>query len=77
MADCIVPHRTAIIKCKTCGTMYVPDRKRDRHIGLGRYFAFEACPVCGQDENGYNQIIPLWKYNLIRYFRHWGKGQHV
>ena len=64
MAKYIVPPKhEKIIKCKKCGTMYVPEHKTK----YGN--TFEDCPHCGYCCNRKAQIIPLWKYNLIKWFR--------
>ena len=70
MAKCVVPPRAAIVKCMQCKTLYVPDREKDRRWSSSRSFAsFEKCPVCGFEDNMYSDTIPLWKYNLLRFFR--------
>ena len=70
MAECVVPPRAAIVKCRGCKTLYVPDRGKDRRWSSDRSFAsFEKCPVCGFDDNRYRDTIPLWKYNWIRFCR--------
>lgn len=63
MAKYIVPPKhEKIIKCKKCGTMYVPDK-------IDSSSTFEDCPHCGYCCNRKAQIIPLWKYNIIKWFR--------
>ena len=70
MAQCVVPPRAAIVECNKCGTLYVPDRTKDRIWSCSKSFAsFEKCPVCGYDDNDYDDTISLWKYNLISFFR--------
>ena len=71
MADFVIPPKAAIVRCSSCKALYVPDRAKDRHWhSINRGFAsFEKCPVCGYDNNGYGQVIPLWRYNLIKLFR--------
>ena len=69
MAQYVVPPRTVIVKCESCKTLYVPDRSKDRRWNGGGFANFEKCPVCGSDHNEYKNTIPLWKYNLIRFFR--------
>ena len=49
-----------IIKCFYCGTMYVPNTVTGTFV--------EKCPFCGY-YNSLNNRIPLWKYNLIKWFR--------
>ena len=68
MAKYVVPPREGhiIIKCNGCGTLYVPD-KGVHPYGDPSYF--EKCPTCGYSTNSKYQCIPLWKYNLIRYWR--------
>ena len=69
MADYVIPPRVAIVKCKGCKTLYVPDREKDRHWVSRGFASFEKCPVCGYDNNDYSDTIPLWRYKLIRFFR--------
>lgn len=69
MAECVVPPNIAIVKCRECGALYVPDRKNDVHNHYGGFNHFEMCPVCNSNRNNYSDTIPLWKYNLIRWFR--------
>ena len=70
MAKYVVPPRNrkdaTIIKCHRCKALYVPDHKNNRVSGKWYY---EPCPVCGYHKNGDAYIIPLWKYNLIKFFR--------
>ena len=69
MADYVIPPKTAIVKCRDCKTLYVPNRSKDRHM-VGRGFAsFEKCPTCGYEDNNYRDTIPLWKYNIVKWFR--------
>ena len=57
----VLPKNKPIIKCK-CGTMYVSDK-------LNGSWA-EPCPVCHCDVNHISFTkIPLWRYNLIKWFR--------
>ena len=58
--------RNVIIKCSECGTMYVPDKGKHPY---GDTSCFERCPACNYGANKKEQIIPLWRYNLIRYWR--------
>ena len=37
--------------------------------GKGQVEVFEDCPHCGYYGNRKAQIIPLWKYNMIKWFR--------
>ena len=70
MAQYVIPPKTAIVRCKACKALYVPDRTRDRHWAVDRGFAsFEKCPVCGYEDNRYGNTIPLWRYNLIKLMR--------
>ena len=69
MADHIVKpigKETILIKCKQCKTLYSPKDgvNTDKH-----FYMFEKCPVCGYERNEWKQVIPLWKYNLIKAFR--------
>ena len=70
MAKYVVPPKEIIAKCYRCGTMYVPDREKSE---FDKYFkdfeGFEPCPVCGRKRNGFGDTIPLWRYNLIKFFR--------
>ena len=71
MAKYIVPPKRdgdVIIKCNGCGTLYVPDKGKHPY---GDPTYFERCPVCGYSTNSKYQIIPLWKYNLIKWYRSW------
>ena len=53
-----------IVKCYECKTMYVPEPQNTLKSGY-----FENCPICGNRGNQWHNRIPLWKYNLIRFFR--------
>ena len=69
MAEHVVPPKggdVIIIKCYRCKTLYVPDIGK-HPFGDEQYF--ECCPICGASCNNYKNIIPLWKYNLIKFFR--------
>lgn len=70
MARYVVPpmgNKPIIVKCRSCKTLYVPDgMDADKYENNVR---FEACPVCGEDYNRWRDLIPLWKYNLIKWFR--------
>lgn len=68
MAQYVVPPKNksvAIIKCWKCGTMYVPETMYKGLI-ISNY---EPCPVCGCRTNDEDNLIPLWKYNLIKWIR--------
>ena len=70
MASYVIPPKTVIVRCKSCKTLYVPDRAKDRKWTCGGGFAsFEKCPVCSEDDNNFRHTIPLWRYNLIKFFR--------
>ena len=67
MAKYVVPPsgiKPILIKCRNCKTLYAPD-------GMSKHWTgkFEQCPICGDDYNGGDQVIPLWRYNLIKWFR--------
>jgi len=65
MAKYVVPAKCKpIVKCENCGTLYVPDGMRWHGSAC-----FEACPECGWEMNMRSDCIPLWKYNLIRWYR--------
>lgn len=72
MALNVVPPRhlsdVVLLKCLKCGCLYQPENKTKP-----KYFSdpidWEPCPHCGYDHNGTAQQIPLWKYNLIKWFR--------
>ena len=64
MAKYIVPSKKeTIVLCYRCRTMYVPEKEKS-----GSWF-YEDCPVCGYSANDKTDIIPLWKYNLIKFLR--------
>ena len=64
MAKYIVPSKeTPIVLCYRCRTMYVPDEQKS-----GSWF-YENCPICDYGSNDKSDTIPLWKYNLIKFFR--------
>lgn len=69
MADYVIPPKTTIVECGKCKTLYVPDLTKSRLWSDKRFMAFEECPVCGHEYNKYDDVIPLWKYNLIKLFR--------
>lgn len=71
MAKHVVPSISLehiLIKCYKCKTMYEPEEEKSEEWGSGRV-VYEKCPVCGYDSNDYSNVIPLWKYNLIKYLR--------
>ena len=73
MAKYVIPPNDVIVKCSCCKALYVPDRSKDmRWMSTKKFASFEKCPVCGNGDNTYKHTIPLWKYNLIRYWR----GRH-
>lgn len=66
MAKYIVPSKqTIIIRCANCKTLYVPEHKGEYYY-LGY---FESCPSCGYSQNDGSNKIPLWLYNLIKWWR--------
>lgn len=74
MAKYVVPPKTILVKCYRCHALYAPDPKR-KPCGIQR--GFEICPVCGCGGNDWGNVIPLWKYNLIRFFRCGMKNEQV
>ena len=72
MAKYVIPPNEVIVKCRECKALYVPDRSADKSRPNDEFMSFENCPVCGCRRNDYRHTIPLWKYNLIRYWR----GRH-
>ena len=56
---------TILLKCDQCKTLYEPDRNFEKN----HFYTFEPCPVCGYERNDWRNVIPLWKYNLIKFFR--------
>lgn len=77
MAKYVVPtmgDKPVLIKCRSCKTLYAPEAmKADRDA---YNVTFERCPICGEQYNKWKQVIPLWKYNLIRWCRGW-KGHSI
>lgn len=69
MAKFIVPPKKpkglVLLKCYSCGTLYSPDKKVKNLISN----SYEPCPECGYAHNSDGQQIPLWKYNLIKWWR--------
>lgn len=66
MADFMVPpHGSCMIKCKGCKGLYMPE---STNTWAGDTY-FEKCPFCGCTSNTYKNTIPIWKYNLIKFFR--------
>ena len=62
MALCIVETVKRPVKCKKCGTLYLPEKIKENGY-------FENCPTCKFCFNGKDEIIPIWKYNLIKWKR--------
>ena len=60
-----------IIKCRRCKTLYVPETIKEADFLFDDRYSirFEHCPVCGNSKNNWDDVIPLWKYNLIKWFR--------
>ena len=69
MAEYVIPPKAVIVRCRNCKALYVPDMEKSRGRHNGGFIAFEQCPVCSFDDNRRNEIIPLWRYNLIKLFR--------
>lgn len=71
MAKYVVPPRSMsreiILKCFRCKTLYVPEYKHKK--SYLKSTDYEDCPICGYSYNTIEQRIPLWQYNLIKYFR--------
>ena len=66
MASYLVPpHGSCIVKCRRCNGIYLP-KKTKRIKGT---ICYEKCPFCGCSSNNFNDNIPIWKYNLIKFFR--------
>lgn len=61
-----IAYGTIILRCFKCGTLYVPEHTRKSLLN-GTYF--EPCPHCGNEYNDAGCKIPLWKYNLIKWWR--------
>lgn len=71
MAEFLVPPKgSCIIKCKRCKGLYVPETI-ETEFGRVKY---EPCPFCGFQQNTYKNTIPVWMYNLLKWFR---SGEHV
>lgn len=71
MAEYLVPPKgSCIVRCKHCGGLYMPTSKTKYHSVI----CFEECPFCGEVSNTIVNTIPVWKYNLLKFFR---SGQHV
>lgn len=70
MAKYIVPPKMGeiIIRCKKCHTLYVPEFKKQLMSNLNNHW-YEPCPTCGWEHNSELERIPLWRYNLIKWFR--------
>ena len=75
MAKYVVPPRAMsreiIIRCANCRALYVPEHKK-KYLTIDT--DYENCPVCGYTHNSDSERIPLWKYNLIKYFRERAKN---
>ena len=69
MAEYVIPPKAVIIRCRNCKALYVPDMEKSRRWHDGGFMAFEQCPVCEFNDNRQTEIIPLWRYNLIKLFR--------
>ena len=65
MARYIVPpnmnNRPTIVKCGTCKTMFVVEQNDQGWS--------EPCPYCHSSIYIKWHRIPLWRYNLIKWFR--------
>ena len=62
--DVVLPRfKRWIFKCHNCGSLFVSTKEYYRTEVVS-----EACPFCGQKISN-EQRIPLWEYNLIRWFR--------
>lgn len=63
MAKYVVPPKSwPIIRCENCKTLYVPEK-----VDWTGYY--ESCPICKWNSNDGSARIPLWKYNIIKWFR--------
>ena len=63
MATALVPPKgSCIVECKNCCGVYLPSK-------LPEYGKFEACPFCGCKYNSLEDTIPVWRYNIIKWFR--------
>ena len=75
MAKFVVPPHGSgqiLLRCYRCHTLYAPDPNVHPY---NDWKNFEPCPVCNAGCNDYHQMIPLWKYKLIRFFRGRQKGE--
>ena len=70
MAKYVVPPKKlkmeVLLKCYKCGCLYAPEGKQKGYLN---YTDYEDCPVCGYSHNSAEQAIPLWRYNIIKWFR--------
>lgn len=57
-----------LIKCCRCGSLYSTDQPRKIVREISRS-CYEPCPVCGSVVNDTEDEIPLWRYNLIKWWR--------
>ena len=74
MAEFLVPpHGSFIVRCHECKGLYMP-QKVIRTYGTNY---FERCPFCGSDTNTIKHTIPVWKYNLLRFFRCGAKVEDI
>lgn len=76
MAKYVIPPRTTIVECRRCKTLYAPEliEENEWHSSERK---LEECPICGYERNDYCDAIPLWRYNLIKWFRGGFRGQPV
>ena len=71
MAEALVPpHGSCILKCKKCKGLYIPEKIKIDY-NTARY---DPCPFCGYRHNSEKNTIPVWIYNLLKFFR---SGKHV
>lgn len=71
MTGHVVPAGTnglTLIKCYRCKALYSTDQPPRRSLS-GSLNVYEPCPVCGCSVNDYENVISLWRYNLIRWLR--------
>ena len=66
MAKYVVPPKNeVIVKCRKCGTLYVPEHGESHGTG----HLWEDCPYCGYFGNRKADEISLWRYNFIKWIR--------
>ena len=71
MAEALVPpHGSCIIKCKKCKGLYIPETIKTDSNSV----RYDSCPFCGCRYNNEKNTIPVWMYNLLKFFR---SGKHV